>query len=389
MKTQDQDEPKIEPTCPWQINVPEYIVGELSEKDAENFRKHLADCPVCRKELSEAEYIVDQIRNIQYEESPNGMTERVLAEIPESEWQESDTLAPQHKRLRLGLLKWAACIAVAALGGWLIFSSLRSDDQPSRIAGEEENEAARKSQAISQALQWLAEAQQADGGWDAQQWGGMRGNSVGVTALALLSFLADNNREVHADYASTIQRASDFLIRQQRFNGRFGPPSANAMYNHGIATVALLEMARKTRTTDHELQRTLKRGIEFIRKTQTSSGGWSSLEGLERGESVPVSVWQLRGLALAKELGIREVDQNLRLGMAWMEKAKREIKHAQGWNLQPQASLLRNQIRSGPYKGSWPPEDRWSLAGGRVYSTARAALSLKDGIPSGNIPTGM
>ena len=41
------------------------------------------------------------------------------------------------------------------------------------------------------------------------------------------------------------------------------------------------------------------------------------------------------------------------------------------------AALVESQVTEGPYSGSFHPRDRWSLTGGRVYSTAMAALSLQ------------
>ena len=42
-----------------------------------------------------------------------------------------------------------------------------------------------------------------------------------------------------------------------------------------------------------------------------------------------------------------------------------------------QRSLLAVQERSGRNAGSWSPGDRWGSAGGRIYSTAVAALALE------------
>jgi hypothetical protein len=39
--------------------------------------------------------------------------------------------------------------------------------------------------------------------------------------------------------------------------------------------------------------------------------------------------------------------------------------------------IVESQVRAGPHSGSFEPLDRWSATGGRVYSTAMAALSLQ------------
>lgn len=38
--------------------------------------------------------------------------------------------------------------------------------------------------------------------------------------------------------------------------------------------------------------------------------------------------------------------------------------------------LVESQVRTGPERGSWAPEDRWGGVGGRLYTTALAALTL-------------
>jgi len=47
------------------------------------------------------------------------------------------------------------------------------------------------------------------------------------------------------------------------------------------------------------------------------------------------------------------------------------------WNDSMQQALLPNQRKGGCEDGSWDPVSEWSLAGGRVYSTAINALTLE------------
>jgi hypothetical protein len=43
----------------------------------------------------------------------------------------------------------------------------------------------------------------------------------------------------------------------------------------------------------------------------------------------------------------------------------------------PLERLVRSQVASGDFRGSWQPDDRFSPVGGRVYATATAALALQ------------
>jgi len=60
------------------------------------------------------------------------------------------------------------------------------------------------------------------------------------------------------------------------------------------------------------------------------------------------------------------------LGMYQMQGA-----HWRQWNDALQSTLLGRQQKTGPLAGSWNPDTRWAGYGGRVYSTALAALCLE------------
>jgi hypothetical protein len=51
--------------------------------------------------------------------------------------------------------------------------------------------------------------------------------------------------------------------------------------------------------------------------------------------------------------------------------------HWERWNYALQKALLASQQKKGPLAGSWDPDTVWGGYGGRVYSTALAALSLE------------
>ena len=42
-----------------------------------------------------------------------------------------------------------------------------------------------------------------------------------------------------------------------------------------------------------------------------------------------------------------------------------------------QHALAAMQVRQGSERGSWNADDRWSTAGGRVYATALASMSMR------------
>jgi len=47
------------------------------------------------------------------------------------------------------------------------------------------------------------------------------------------------------------------------------------------------------------------------------------------------------------------------------------------WNDALQTTLINRQVKEGPLKGSWNTDTLWGSYGGRVYTTAIAALALE------------
>jgi hypothetical protein len=135
---------------------------------------------------------------------------------------------------------------------------------------EQRREAARKfggtresEQAVERSLKWLTSVQAADGRWDASDHGagqvktdenGVDRNfagreaDTGVTALVILSFLGAGYTHETMDgeqgkYAIVVDRALDWLIRQQTSDGCLSGKAEHfaRMYCHAMATYALAE----------------------------------------------------------------------------------------------------------------------------------------------------
>ena len=51
--------------------------------------------------------------------------------------------------------------------------------------------------------------------------------------------------------------------------------------------------------------------------------------------------------------------------------------HWQRWNDALRTTLVGRQVKDGPLAGSWDTDDLWGGYGGRVYTTALAALTLE------------
>ena len=201
--------------------------------------------------------------------------------------------------------------------------------------------------AVERSLRWLASVQSADGRWDASDFGsGLvekdengtnrefagREADTGVTGLVILCYLGAGYTHEQGPYAAVVNRALDWLLRQQGRDGNlFGRSELFAqMYCHAIATYAIGEacgLLRPTRpefvvgadgpepvlsegvvgverrVTEERLRRGLALAVRFILARQDSmSGGWRYQPG--QAGDVSMLGWQLMALKSAELAGI-------------------------------------------------------------------------------------
>jgi len=320
--------------------------------------------------------------------------------------------------------------------------------------------------AVRAALQFLVSAQQDDGHWDASAYGGGTQRFVegedrkgagtnadtGITALALLTFLAAGETHLKGEYRVHVQKGLEFLLRQQAHDGNLaGNASVFArMYCHGMAALALGEAYAMTQ--DARIRPYLERAIAYTLAAQhPNTGGWR-YHPWRHSPSDPGDMsqfgWQVMALKSAAAAGL-VIPENANAlmrrfsascaaghygGLASYRKGERvtptmtaealtcrfflheplrkptideaadyllaelpgkgkpnlyywyyatlamyqlQDERWETWNRSLQRELLRSQRKSGTLAGSWDPSTVWGGCGGRVYSTAMAALCLE------------
>ena len=160
--------------------------------------------------------------------------------------------------------------------------------------------------AVNRALAYLASTQEEDGRWDLAKNGGMAGHDVAATGFALLAFYGRGETHLDDDcqYHDTVKRGMHWLLEQG--NAATGDlrglkPQGNAMYDHGIAALALVEAYGVTKDT--ELRSRAQAAIDFIVDSQHEEGGWRYKPN-ERGD-LSVSGWMVMALASGEMSGIR------------------------------------------------------------------------------------
>jgi hypothetical protein len=228
------------------------------------------------------------------------------AATPTTEPQESNTIAAQR----------VATSAVSA--GPQINSAYAMRNAPGRLGliewqgGNAQTEAA-----VAAALAWLARVQSLDGRWDANRFGAGQEQKVlghdrggagqnadtGVSALAVLAFLGAGHSHQHGEYQDTVKRGLEFLLRSQAADGNlFGEATLYAqMYCHSMATFALAEA--QAMTGDARLQPAVAKAVAFcLRAQHTATGGWRYRPN-EIGDTSQLG-WQMMALASAERAGV-------------------------------------------------------------------------------------
>ena len=288
----------------------DYVRNELSSTMADAFSAHMTRCRECSATVRDFTKVIETLENRPRPADTPDICAAVLSKIPESEWCDEARPARGAETLAIGfpvLLRAAAVLAVILCGVGVI-RFLTRDEPPTP-----------QERAVSEASAWLASTQERSGAWNPAKWRGRPEFEISLTGMALLTLLALNPDEAAMEpYADSVERAVVYLISKQRDNGSFGPPTEGVMYNHGIATVAMLEALAVT--DDEALVAPIGMALDFIRQRQLDSGGWGYGRDRREGANTSISVWQLQALARAKQQGLwSNVVPTFHKGLLWLK----------------------------------------------------------------------
>lgn len=168
--------------------------------------------------------------------------------------------------------------------------------------------------AVDDALRWLAAHQSPDGAWEAEGFGrwcdgrpasdgpggaGKAQYDVGVTGLALLAFLGAGH--THMDegrYGDVVKRGLRWLRNTQDPEGCFGPRSSgHYVYNHAIATLAVVEAYAMTGST--LWKQPARKALDFVALCRNPYFAWRY--GIKPGDNdTSVTGWMMMSLKSAK-----------------------------------------------------------------------------------------
>ena len=107
-------------------------------------------------------------------------------------------------------------------------------------------------------------------------------------------------------------------MRSQAADGGVGPEDSGRMYNHALATYALLTV--HARGGHDALQDAIRRALAFTCSRQQAEGGWGYRAAADDPANTAVTVWQVQVLACARDQGWADAGGNLRKGLAWLQR---------------------------------------------------------------------
>ena len=151
--------------------------------------------------------------------------------------------------------------------------------------------------AVLKALRWLKKTQRTDGSW--------AGNPVSNTGLAVLCYLAHNEKPGKGEFGPTVELALDYLITAQTGEGdetRFRGADGNE-YAFLIATYALAEAYGMTQNPNAKAA--ALKGLGRIVRNQSPTGGWDyKLNRASMRDDMSFAGWALQALKAGKMAGL-------------------------------------------------------------------------------------
>ncbi|MHB8901593.1 MAG: prenyltransferase/squalene oxidase repeat-containing protein [Thermoguttaceae bacterium] len=171
--------------------------------------------------------------------------------------------------------------------------------------------------AVAAALKWLADNQEPDGRWNParhgagqelrvlgrDRFGAGADADTGISALALLAFLASGHTQCEGDYRDQVGRGLEYLLRSQAPDGNLGGKARTYafMYCHAMATLALSEAYGMT--GEPRLDGPVRRAVRYTVAAQNpTTGGWRYHIG-DEGDTSQLG-WQLMALKSAELAGV-------------------------------------------------------------------------------------
>lgn len=184
-------------------------------------------------------------------------------------------------------------LAFAAVGFALLGARAQDPKAPAPApvpaAPDEIKMTERVNAATAKALEYIASKQRPDGGW---------ANNNAINGFTLLAFMGRGHTPGRGPYREVLEKGKKYLLASQQPTGY---TSFGAMYEHGMATLAMAEMYGMD--PDPELEEKTRKAVDLIVKVQGALGGWNYAPTPADGD-LSVSVMQIVAMRAANNADI-------------------------------------------------------------------------------------
>jgi hypothetical protein len=184
--------------------------------------------------------------------------------------------------------------------------------------------------AVSRGLAFLAASQNADGSFDE-----VGRPTVAISALSLMSFLANGHVPDRGRYGLLVQQSEDWLVHVAPADGYFGRVDGSRMYGQGIATLVLAQAygVESDPLRRARLRAVLERSVAVIEKAQdvkpdgSLAGGWR-YDPQSTDSDLPLT--GLNGMALraCRNIGIDVNSDRTQRAAAFVQRCYRDDQRA-------------------------------------------------------------
>lgn len=167
---------------------------------------------------------------------------------------------------------------------------------------------------LSAALRFLRDHQRHQGFWEPEGVDYVPSGpeaeiqKVELTASAALAFLGDghSSRASELGYATNVDRAVNWLLKQQQPDGQIGPSERGIVYCHSIALLALVE--DYALTGRYDLRLPIRKACRWLVDSRANDGSGAFPYGRGTEPSLMTSVWAYMALETARVVKVPDVD---------------------------------------------------------------------------------
>lgn len=167
-------------------------------------------------------------------------------------------------------------------------------------------------EAVERGLAYLASTQDREsGGWkqdigfkfnDRYEVTAQNKPHVGVTALALMAFIAGGHIPGRGRYGDVVARGTDYVMSCVDPDTGYVSANETRMYSHAFATLFLAEIYGMTHRVD--VQAKLQQAVDLTVKSQNKQGAWRYRPNAPDSD-MSIAVCQLMALRAARNIGIQ------------------------------------------------------------------------------------